>query len=132
MLPAAAHSADRLNAAAIGALLRWDIAAVLPDARGQTQDTTPQITQLRSFRLAGVTEPDLLLVCATLVFDEPDTDPTGVVLIYALDQRTGPRPLGSPFFHGLNWARGRVPLADACDAAQAGTNWNAVALGGDP
>lgn len=131
-LSAGARAADRLDAAAIEALLRWDIAAVLPDARGQTWDAAPRITQLRRFHLAGETGPELLLVCATLILDEPETEPTGVALIYALGPRTGPRPLGTPFFFGLNWMRGQVPLADACDAAASGMNWNTVAQRRDP
>ncbi|MDB5314597.1 MAG: hypothetical protein JWO24_441 [Rhodospirillales bacterium] len=52
MLSAGAQATDRLNAEAMEALLRWDIAAVLPDARGQAQDSAPRITQLRGFHLA--------------------------------------------------------------------------------
>lgn len=132
MLSASAQATDPLNAAAMEALLRWDIAAVLPDARGQTEDSAPRITQLRGFHLPTERGPDQLLVCATLIFDEPETDPTGVVVIYALAQATGPRPLGRPFFYGMNWMRGQVPLADACDAAASGMNWTAVAQRRDP
>ena len=132
VLSAGAQAAGRYNAAAIETLLRWDIAAFLPDARGQTQDVAPRITELRSFQLLDEADLGRLLVCATLIFNEPETEPTGVALIYALGPRTGPRPLGTPFFYGLNWMRGQVPLADACDAAASGMNWNAVAQRRDP
>lgn len=59
--------------------------------------------------VGGVLGPELLLVCATLIFDEPETEPTGVALIYAPSPRAGLRPLGTPFFHGLNWMRGGSP-----------------------
>ena len=98
VLSAGAQAAGRYNAAAIEALLRWDIAAFLPDARGQTQDVAPRITELRSFQLLDEADLGRLLVCATLIFNEPETEPTGVALIYALGPRTGPRPLGTPFF----------------------------------
>jgi hypothetical protein len=132
MLSAGAQATDPLSAEAVEALLRWDIAAVLPDARGQTEDSAPRITRLRGFHLAMESGPDQLLVCATLIFDEPETEPTGVAVIYALAQATGPRLLGSPYFYGMNWRRGEVPLADACDAAASGMGWTAVAQGRDP
>lgn len=127
LFPAGALATEAVNATAIEALLRWDIAAVLPDARGQVQDTAPRITQLRSFRLPGGMQAELLLVCATLIFDEPETEPTGVAVIYAQAPRRGTRALGAPFFHGMNWMRGQIPLADACDATASERNWNAVA-----
>jgi len=127
LLSAGAQAADRLTAEAMEALLRWDVAAVLPDARGQAQDSAPHIFQLRGFPLAVGGEEGQLLVCATLIFDEPETELTGVAVIYALAEGTGARPLGSPLFYGMNWMRGQVPLADACDAAAAGMGWNAVA-----
>lgn len=132
LLSAGAQAADPLNGAAIEALLRWDVAAVLPDARGQVEDSAPRITQLRSFPLHGGMHPEMILVCATLIFDEPETEPTGVAIIYARAQRTGPRAVGTPFFHGMNWMRGQVPLADSCDASVTERNWTAVARGHHP
>ena len=132
MLSASAQAADPVSAEAMAALLRWDIAAVLPDARGQLQVSAPLIIQSRSFPLAVEIGPAQLLVCATLIFDEPEAEPIGVAIIYALSHATGHRPLGSPFFYGLNWMRDQVPLADACDAAASGRGWNAVAQRRDP
>lgn len=127
MLSVGAQAAERLTAEAMEALLRWDVAAVLPDARGQAQDTAPQIIQLRGFPLPVGGEQGHLLMCGTLIFDEPETELTGVAVIYALAGGTGARPLGSPLFYGMNWMRGQVPLADACDAAAAAMGRNAVA-----
>jgi hypothetical protein len=132
MLSAGAQASDWLTGEAMEALLRWDIAAVLPDARGQAQDSAPRIVQLRGLHLAVEGGSEQLLVCATLIFDEPETEATGVAVIYALAEETGARPFGSPYFYGMNWMRGQVPLADACDAAASGMGWNAAAQRLDP
>ncbi|WP_426958765.1 hypothetical protein [Muricoccus radiodurans] len=91
---------------------RWDVGAALPD--GPVDEPV--------FERVAVHLPadDLVLVCLVLAFRTPDPGRTRAAILYARGGDGRLVPLGPPLFHGPEWARGHLPLADACAAAEAG------------
>jgi hypothetical protein len=108
------RSSEAIEAARITAQVRWDIGAAMPDG----PEDEPVIHALRAYPQEGGSGREDLLVCLTLGFRTPEPGETGAVLLYARNEKGRLQPQGPPFYHGLEWLRGEVPLADACEAAE--------------
>ncbi|MBP0447801.1 hypothetical protein J8J14_23945 [Roseomonas sp. SSH11] len=107
------HASETIEVARISAQVRWDIGAAMPDG----PEDEPVIHALRAYSQEDGEDGKRILVCLTLGFRTPEPGRTGAVLLYAQGAESRFEPLGLPFHHGLDWLRGQVPLADACEVA---------------
>jgi hypothetical protein len=93
---------------------RWAVVLTLPE--GSDQDV--RFHEIRTYPHANPGGVAGILVCGMLDFADAEANRVRFVVLFEENGQGALTRAEPPFFHGLDWLRGSVMLADLCEAAE--------------